>query len=70
MINIKVRFKILKHTNVLEIAKYGDMQGSLREILLGIKYNKLKLFVRVEQAKGSNQSYVNILIPVKLKMEG
>ena len=40
MANVKVRFKILKNTNVLEVAEYEDKKGSLREILLGIKYNK------------------------------
>ena len=40
MTNIKVRFEILKNTNILENARYEDKQGSLREILLEIKHNK------------------------------
>ena len=46
--NIKVRFKTLKNTNVLEVTEYEGKKGSLREILLRIKYNKTHLFVGVE----------------------
>ena len=48
MINVKDYFKILKNTNILENARYENKQGSLREILLGIKNNKGQLFVGVE----------------------
>ena len=70
MTNVKVRFEILKNTNVLEVVEYKVKKGSLREILLRIKYDKTQLFVGVKQSKGNDQNYVNILIPAKLKTKG
>ena len=48
MNNIKVRFESLHNMNVFEEVTYEEKIGTIRDILLSIKYNKAQLFMGIE----------------------
>ena len=50
--NIKMKYEIIKNTNVKEIVKMNGVDMTMRKVLCGIKVNNETIFQAVEQGFG------------------
>ena len=64
---IDTRFEMIYNVNIFDRVTMNGKTGSLWDIMLSIKVNKIPLFVGVGQESGSNNNVVFVLMIPNLR---
>ena len=65
--NVEVCYEYLVEADIEDEVYYNGKEGCLRDVIMSIKYNKVPLFVGVEQGSKKNEHNVYVLMTPKMR---